>query len=381
MAGSSAGRRGARAWRWRLRDDRRGGRQRPVHLARTPGGERPRATTTGEPPDPGARPAKPRPLGSTAPPGRPLAGGRAARRAPRGGGRPQGSRKLPGAGVRSPRPGVGPVEGRRNGRRGGRAERRGSPPGAGRNPGRPEAGRQRTQAQCSSRSPEGSRSAATARSRFPPTSPKRCRRWSRGRTRSPTSRTCSGAATARSWTTPMTARARSATRSRPGGCWAHPRPPVNSRLGQAGPGALHHGVRQRGAHVHVRGRDPLRHGRAQRRVRLTLAGGLDRQQRIRRAPLAGAVAARGGRRAPAADAPRRADRTRWPLALGRWRSAGTTGGCENTFLGVVTIISIVAVVVGARGRLVLLLPRRLALATHGTSPLVPGRATARRSSA
>ena len=59
--------------------------------------------------------------------------------------------------------------------------------------------------------------------------------------------------------------------------------------GAPGPGPLHHGVRQRRAHVHVRGRDHVQHRGPQRRLRLALAGVERQQQRLRRTPLAGAV--------------------------------------------------------------------------------------------
>ena len=43
-------------------------------------------------------------------------------------------------------------------------------------------------------------------------------------------------------------------------------------LGRTRPGEVHHGVRKRRAHLHVRGRDPLRHGGTQWRLRVALAG-------------------------------------------------------------------------------------------------------------
>ena len=67
-------------------------------------------------------------------------------------------------------------------------------------------------------------------------------------------------------------------------------------LGRAGPGPLHHGVRERRAHLHVRRRRALRHGRPQRRVRISLAGRSGGQRGLRRASLAGPVGSGDGGR-------------------------------------------------------------------------------------
>ena len=67
-------------------------------------------------------------------------------------------------------------------------------------------------------------------------------------------------------------------------------------LGRTGAGALDHDLRKRRAHVHGRRRRVVRHRRAQRAVRLALAGGDAAAGRLRRAPPAGlisSVSARG----------------------------------------------------------------------------------------
>ena len=88
----------------------------------------------------------------------------------------------------------------------------------------------------------------------------------------------------------MTARVRSATRLPPGGLLSAPE--TSGELeswGAPGPGQVHHRVRKRRTHLYVRGRDPVRHRRAQRRVRVALAGRADRQLGLRGTPLAGPV--------------------------------------------------------------------------------------------
>src|SRR5438128_2120857 len=63
-------------------------------------------------------------------------------------------------------------------------------------------------------------------------------------------------------------------------------------MGCARTGALHHRVRKRRPYLHVRRRGALRHVGSQRHLRLALAGGRARQQRLCGSPLAGLLAGR-----------------------------------------------------------------------------------------
>ena len=110
-------------------------------------------------------------------------------------------------------------------------------------------------------------------------------------------------------------------------------------LGRAGTRQVHHRVRQRRSHLHVRRRDPLRHRGTQRRVCVALAGAAHGQRRLRRAPLARAVADAGRARASRSASPsscrwrstaKRKQRTTPGSASSRWsRSRSATWGCSR----------------------------------------------------